>query len=61
MARVISGSRSTKHLSTQNTAPTEKNLQKIDTNNNNKVKKTQGGWEMSARDALKVDFVVSEI
>lgn len=57
MARVISRSGSSKQLVIQK-RPVNQSPQE---NNNNKVKKTQGAWEMSARDALKVNFVDSEI
>jgi len=53
MARVVSKTRSTKQLKTSNNTPDKKRPTKI--------KKTKDGWEMTAHEALKVNFVVSEI
>jgi len=56
MARVISKTRSTKQLKTSNNTPDKKQNPEI-----KKIKKTKDGWEMTAHEALKVNFVVSEI
>lgn len=59
MTRVISKSGSTKNPAAPSAAKTKKSRPKI--NNNYKVKKTKDGWGMTAMEALKVDYVDSEI
>ena len=54
MTRTASPARSTKLLQTK--AKTPKVKQPLKT-----TKKTKDGWEMTAREALQVNFVTSEI
>ena len=54
MTRTASPARSTKRPKTKATSPQIKPPK-------SKTTKTKDGWEMSARDALQVNFVVSEI
>ena len=55
MSRVISNGRATKKLKENKTTSVVKHPLK------EKSKKQKNGWEMSAQDALLVNFVVSEI
>ncbi|MFT5716147.1 MAG: hypothetical protein ACJAWS_001365 [Oleiphilaceae bacterium] len=55
MTRISSQTRPTKQLKTKATQPNTKQTLII------KTTKTKDKWEMSAREALLVDFVVSEI
>jgi len=56
MARVTAKSRAAKQLKeTANTSVVEQPPKQTS------IKKSKDGWEMSARDALLVNFVVSEI
>jgi len=55
MSRVISNGRATRKLKENKTASDVKHPPQ------KKSKKQKDGWEMSAQDALLVNFVVSEI
>ena len=56
MTRVTSQTRSTKQLKANTKKPDTEQHPKIKT-----IKKPKDGWEMSAREALLVNFVVSEV
>jgi len=58
MTRTVTPARSTKLKKTKIKTPNKTQPAKTKTKT---IKKTKDGWEMSARDALQVDFVVSEI
>ena len=57
MSRVISKSRATKQLKDKNNSSVVKRPE----DQNHITKNNKDGWEMSAREALLVNFVVSEI
>jgi hypothetical protein len=55
MTRTPSQTRSIKQLKAKTKTPKKKKTAEIKT-----TKKNKDGWEMSAREALQVNFVVSE-
>lgn len=59
MTRTASPTRPIKQLKTKSVQAKTKQTAKKPTKTPTKIIKE--GWEMSARDALKVDFVISEI